>query len=435
MSEKKLRRLPLAAAAMVACMSAQADYTSPDGKFSMSGFGTVGLAKSSTNDAGFNYPGQGGGAGTSPSTNPDSKVAVQGTYKFAPTVSATTQVLTKYNASASYEPTIEWAFAKWQALPALTLRAGRIGAPFFMVSDFRDVGYANTTARPSLDVYGQVPVSQFEGLDASYQLGMGAVTLTSTLWAGDSHASYALANPAVRDPSDVSIKHNVGLNFVAEIDGGFTVRLGRSQGKLSVSSSTSAAIIQSAQQFTASALPAQYKVGFQSAIDMLSAEGVKASFTGIGLGYDQDNWVASLEYTKRKTDTYISDTTGWYATVGYRVGKFTPYVGYSKLKTDERAANPLSVLPGAFGPTNVTNSTLLKAGLEQVLNTQKVDQHTSTVGVRWDALSGVAIKAQWDQIHKPADAQGLFFEPSAASNFVAEKRKVNVLTLSVDFVF
>ena len=54
-----------------------------------------------------------------------------------------------------------------------------------MISDFRDVGFANTPVRPNLDVYGQVPVSSFEGIDATYQTNVGSMTLTSTIWAGD----------------------------------------------------------------------------------------------------------------------------------------------------------------------------------------------------------------------------------------------------------
>ncbi len=191
MSEKKLRRLPLAAAALVTCMSAQADYQSPDGNFRMSGFGTVGAVHSSTNDVKFNYPGQGGGAGTAWNTSPDSKLAVQGSYKITPSVSATVQVMSKYDAYGSYEPKVDWAFAKWQALPSLTVRGGRMGAPFFMISDFRDVGYANTPIRPPLDVYGQVPVSQFEGADATYQWALGSsTTVNATVFAGDAASKH-----------------------------------------------------------------------------------------------------------------------------------------------------------------------------------------------------------------------------------------------------
>ena len=108
MSHFKHRHLPLALAAMAACMSAHAGgYTSEDGKFSLSGFGTLGAVKLDTDDAEFNYKGQRGGAGSDFSLNPDSKIAVQGTYKFTPTVSFTAQLMSKYDAEGQYTPSVE----------------------------------------------------------------------------------------------------------------------------------------------------------------------------------------------------------------------------------------------------------------------------------------------------------------------------------------
>ncbi len=431
MSDKHLRRLPLAAAALLVCVSAQADYTSPDGKFRMSGFGTLGAVKTNTNDAGVNYPGQGDGTGKKVNLNPDSKVAVQGTYSIAPTLSATAQVMTKINAEGDYVPNIEWVFAKWRVAPSVTVRAGRMGAPFFMVSDFRDVGYANTMVRPNLDVYGQVPVSQFEGADISHMAAFGPVTLTSTLWSGVSRGDYALADPDERSPSKIKLSRNVGLNFVAEIDNGWTLRFGRSQGKLDATSDVANQLQQGALGLSAglALLAPPDSAKWAAAANMLSVDKVDASFTGLGVGYDNGDWLVNAEFTKRKTDSYISDTTGWYVMVGHRVGAFTPYLGVSRLKTDSRSDNPATDLL-----VNNPNTALVSGGIDSILNTQKVNQRTTTLGVRWDAMSNLAVKAQWDHIRKPSDAQGLFFDPTA-SDFVQKKRSVNVMTLSVDFVF
>lgn len=467
MMKPKLRHLPLAAAALVTCMGAQAGYTSPDGDFSLSGFGTLGIAKTSTKDAFYNYPGQGVGVMTTPGITPDSKIAAQGTYKFAPTFSATAQVMSKANAYGDYAPDLEWAFAKWQAAPSLAIRVGRMGVPYFAISDFREVNYANQWVRPPLDVYGQVPVSQFEGLDASYQATFGPLTLTSTVWAGDSHAKYSLADPKLYPPSDVDIKHQIGINFQGEVDNGVTFRFGRARGKLSVKSATGLALQTGATNVNAASscihaygvgayaachLPSAVAGGafgalysaqsaFNDTIDLLNVNGKDATFTGLGLGYDSGNLVTSLEYTKRKTDSYVSDSTGWYASVGYRFGKFTPYLGYSKLKTDRTDDNPL-----AKNATVTAIATALKAagsssvqdlidGMQRTLNTQLDDEKTSTVGVRWDVSTGLAVKAQWDRVHKSANSQGLFFSPDPNSNFVSAGRKVDVLSVSVDFVF
>lgn len=458
MSEKKLRHLPLAAAAMVACMSAQADYQSPDGNFRLSGFGTLGAVHSSTNDVDFNYPGQGGGAGTTPSTSPDSKLAVQGTYKFTPTISATTQVMTRYDAQSSYVPSVDWAFAKWQALPAFAVRAGRMGAPFFMISDFRNVGYANTSIRPALDVYGQVPVDQFEGGDATYQYNLGSVTFNATIFAGDAKAEYTSAfrkGATALMPSTFELKKMKGLNLTAEMDNGLTLRAGYSKSKINVSSGSADALLSSGAQL--SAIPAGAFGGAGAIFNNLGAqitaatnaaavtENKDVSFLGFGATYDQDNWVVSGEYTKRRSNSFISDTTGWYTNVGYRVGKFTPYLGFSRLTVNSANVTQTLVAPSTLTGNATVNGQLLGAaaqansGLKGLLDVQKLAQRTITLGSRWDVMPNMDVKFQWDQVHKPADSWGLFFtkDPSTteAQSFLNNKRRVNILSIAVDVVF
>lgn len=453
MSFPKLRRLPLALAAMAACMSAQAGYQSPDGKFSLSGFGTLGAVQTDTDDAVFNYPGQRDGATKTASFSPDSKVAIQGSYKFTPTISFTTQLLAKNDAEGQIVPNVQWAFGKWQATSALSFRAGRIGAPFFMISDFRDVGYANTTARPPLDVYGQVPFSQFEGADGSYQLQLGsATTLTSTLWAGRAHSKYtsSLANEA----SDLTLNNALGLNLQAEMDNGLSFRVGHLQGKLSVSSQPGSLLRAGASSATlrgglataaGMSIPgaAAALASLDQVDDAANPQGADTSFTGIGMAYDGGKWIGSMEYTKRKSKSFISDTTGWYGVLGYRINKFTPYAGLSQVKTDRRSANPvvttnLKAFNPAFAAADAGMAGL-SGGMNALFSTQNLDQKTSTLGMRWDATSSMAVKVQWDHVRKPANSNGMFqlenLQSATAAAYQAEKRNINVLTLSVDFVF
>mgnify|MGYP006159863529 FL=1 len=436
MSYKKLRRLPLAAAALLACMSAQADYTSPDGKFRMSGFGTIGYSRASTDDVYFNYKGQGGGSQKSGSFDPDSKIAIQGTYKITDTVSGTAQVMTKYDAEGDYIPTFEWAFLKWQATPAVSFRAGKMGAPFFMISDFRDVGYANTTVRPPLDVYAQVPVSNFEGVDATHQFSKGSMTLTSSALFGEANADYSnalISNGSPVPPAKIKLKNLLAVNLMAEFDNGLAIRLGHVHGKLTISSSTPTALRTALAGVLAGGLGPVPQAQAQSLVDTVTQSNTDASFSGIGLTYDQNNIVVAAEYTKRRIDGgYVSDTTGWYTTAGYRFGQWLPYVGYGKVKVNDANATLPSVIPQLASAA---------AAVQATLNTQKVAQKTASVGVRWDAMPGLAVKAQYDRVSKPSDSYGMFLTANpladiiGGSQFLNAKKSINVVTLSVDFVF
>jgi hypothetical protein len=436
MSHKYLRRLPLAVAAMVVCMSAQAEYTFVDGKLHLSGFGTVGDARATSDEALFNYPGQGGGADKRASLSPDTKLGLQGTYQVTNTVSATAQLLTKYRASGEYTPEFEWAFAKWQGTPNLTVRIGRMVAPFFMVSDFRDVGYANTTLRPTLDVYGQVPVSSVDGGDISYQTNVGSATLTSGLWAGQTKAKYAAAlqsQGAPADPNDFKLRNQYGMNFQVDFDGGYTLRLGHSHGKLSVRSTA-------VNNYVASLSPllkagGKPKALAQTAVDALTTDSTDSTFDGVGFSMDQGNIVMASEYTwRRAKQGILSDTTGWYVMGGYRFGAWLPYLVISRIKTDELngTVDPaLAKVAGGGARAYATAIAIQQFGL--------VTKNTVSIGTRWDFSNGMDLKFQFDHTSKPTSSNGLFLipDPSSASgqDFFKKQKKVNVLSLALDFVF
>nr|WP_315199185.1 hypothetical protein [uncultured Aquabacterium sp.] len=425
MSDKTLQRLPLALAALLACASAQADFVSSDGKARLSGFGTVGVSRSSTDEALFNTPGQGGGVDKSMGLEPDTKLGVQGSYSFTKTVSATAQVLTKYRADGSYQPEFEWAYAKWQILPSLSVRGGRMGAPFFMISDFRDVGYANTAIRPPLEVYGQVPVSSVDGADISYQTNLGSATVTGTLWGGATRSEYASALrgtsqgvTTASDPVEIRLKKMIGVNLQAEFDGGYALRLGHMQSRLTVNSNSVDSLIRTASGFGLGSVAA----------DALVTQDTKATFTGIGASMDRDNVVMVAEFTKRRIGKgTVADTTGWYVLGGYRFGNLLPYVVVSKLKVDSvNSSAPLTL--GPLRPTVLA-----------LQSTQYLAQRTTAVGLRWDALRNAAVKVQFDRISKPANSNGLFLVENptvdADKSFQQAKKNINVISLAVDFVF
>jgi hypothetical protein len=275
---------------------------------------------------------------------------------------------------------------------------------------------------------------------------LGSATLTSTLWTGNSKADFAntlTSAGAPADPVSVEIKRTIGLNLLAEFDNGLSVRFGHAGGKLTVGSPTTNSLIAAAQQLGAFGLSAEDQAGVGSLLTRDS----KASFTGIGLAYDQNDIVLATEFTKRKNERgIVADTTGWYFMGGYRFGSFLPYVSWSRVKVDDsNGAAPSFASAG----TVITNSGGAAApALQQLIggttasfNTQKLTQRTISAGVRWDVASGFALKAQFDHVRKPANSAGMFLVPDAAvevatgQQFVGNRKNVNVVTLSVDFVF
>ena len=398
---------PFLAAALVgasgfASSAAHADALSWDPSWAFSGFGTLGYVSTNTDEALFADPGQAGGVGKAGGFGPDSKLGVQVNAKANSVFSATVQGVAERNPKGEFRPSVEWAFVKAQATPELAFRAGRIGLPFYMVSDYINVNYSNLWVRPPLDVYGQVGFSHFDGGDAIYQTSIGGATVTGQAFYGST---------LVHSSVDIHAKNEMGLNFTAEFDNGITLRVGRAQAKITVDSPSLDGLLTTLDS-----------VGFPALADQISVDNKSASFTGAGISLDHDNWVGSIEYTKRKTASYISSTTGWAATAGYRIGKFTPYAVVSKLKVD--STNVDNTIPAA-GPLLP-----LKQGVDGLIAGQNIAQKTDSIGLRWDAWKNIAVKAQYDHV-KPDGGPGLFNRVNPGFGTSA----VSIYSVSVDFVF
>lgn len=415
-------RTPLAALA-IACLLATGAAHAQDA-FHFSGFGTVGASITDTDKAEFVTPGQpGNGATKEASFAPDTKLGLQASYRFNSVFSATAQVLTKYTGAGDWDPALEWAFVKAQPVSGLSIRAGRMGAPIFAISDFREVNYANLWVRPPLEVYSQVTFSSFDGADVSYQHTFGPAIVTGTVFGGRMKNDF--------NNAEVKLDKALGLNLTAEFDNGLTLRAGYAHGDLTLAGGRLPTLV-GGLRTTATLLGALpgYANSANALANQLEAK-EKASFTGIGATWDLGQWIFNAEYTVRRSDHWVSDSTGWYASAGYRLGKFTPYVYLSQLKVDEqKLSNPVTATAVSLGGAQVA---ALRAGINSVIAGQETGQKTVAIGARWDAFKSVAFKAQLERI-KPDGANGLFYvSPTSTSNISGDS--VNVFTLSADFVF
>lgn len=444
MSLQRFAPAAVAVACLAVCASAHADASDA---FRFSGFGTIGVSRSDTSEAYFTTPGQPSGGATNAGFSfvPDTKLGVQGDYKLNSIFSGTLQLLSKENGKGNWNPSVEWAFAKAQVNNDFSVRAGRIGAPFFTISDYRDVNYANLWVRPPLEVYGQVPVNHFDGADLTYRHDFGSVTLTGQVWGGPSSSYY--------DENKVKLNAQKGLNLSAEFESGFTLRFGYAKSKLSYTSEDLTAInynLLHPNPALAAQIPGLVGAGLLSAADAarltpdsiayanaVDIHGTPASFIDIGASWETGNWVLNGEFTKRKVDQFILNTTGWYGSVGYRVGKVTPYFYASRLKQDnESPANPLNALYKAIPSASPYKTPVgtLWSGINHANALNDVGQKTIAIGARWDAFRNVALKAQFESI-RPDNEMGLLYVPNDKAVPDLSNKTVNVVSFTADFVF
>jgi hypothetical protein len=369
----------------------------------ISGFGTAALTATNTDDAEFIRPNQAAGATTSARTGVDSNFGIQATAKFSDNLSATAQGLVRKNgANDAYGAELAWAFLKYKLNDDFAFRIGRIALPIYMISDFRNVGYANTMIRPPAEVYRQVNSGGVEGADVLYQHSFDDTTLTAQFAVGQGK-TYSPGN------SYVEFHPATSLHVIVE-NGPFTFRLGRADANFDLSNNPNLeGLVASLRKF-----------GFNTVADTFGYKDVKGSFTSVGFGLDYKSFLVQSEYAKRKTATRaVMNTSSYYAMFGYRMDKFTPYYYHGKIDQDSPRNFPEMPTTGPLAALSAGANAVSKAAL----------QSTNAVGVRWDFAKSAALKVQMDRI-SPIDGAGAFIK--AKPGFTGP---VTVYAAGIDFVF
>ncbi|MEN9357874.1 MAG: hypothetical protein RL695_2045 [Pseudomonadota bacterium] len=389
-------------AGLFGAQSALAEVT-----YDFSGFGTLSAVHSNTRAADFRgsitQP-NGPGASSSTMFGVDTKLGGQAVANLGNGFSATAQVIADHRADNSYAPQFEWANLKYQINDTVYVRAGRVVAPVFMTSDFRNVGYTQITVRPAYEIYMNNPITHLDGVDVGARFNVAGGILSTQLTGG----RFKLLTQSNGDIIDVRGSAKI-FNVAYEKDSN-TFRFGYTRTKSNADGSSLATLRSALNLF-----------GYTSSD--LSFRNMNTDLYDFGYLYDDSKWVAQAEYIlARSQGPSVQDGNAWSALLGYRVGKFTPYVGHARI-TSKEEATPAGLHPVVTMIYNRVNT--------------HYQQNTTTLGLRYDVYKNVALKAQLDHIKKPSLASGLnrggFTNVTTA--FMQESASVNLYTVALDFVF
>lgn len=388
----------------------------------ISGFGTGALTWTNSDQAQFGRPNQASGADKDPTTGVDSNLGLQADYAVNSWLSVTGQGLVRKDAQDDYGAELTWAFAKAKLSDDVSVRVGRVGLPVFMISDYRNVGYANTFLRPPGEMYSQVPFNSVDGADITWQRSFGDTTYTAQLAYGSNKTDIA-GGPSM-DARRLS-----ALNLVAE-HGPLTLRFGRADTKITLNNQAGlttllATLRTAAAGYRLSALADQ--------ANAIAVDHKKASFTSVGAALDWKNLVVQTEYAKRKTDSYLNDTASWYVMAGYRFGKVLPYYTHASLKIDSAVDNVIPAACPAGYPAACTPTLRQLSGVVAGLKNSGLgqgEQATDTIGVRWDFYKSMDLKVQFDRVRPEGGSAGALI--GAQNGF---RGPVTVGAVAIDFIF
>lgn len=371
--------------------------------FALTGFGTVGLARSSSDTAEYVRDlSQPRGLTKNWSGKIDSVLGVQANLSLGKQTEGVVQVLSRYRYDGSFGPEISWAFLRHDFAPELQVRAGRLGTEFYMLADSRLVGYSNLTVRPPPDFFVPLIFTNFDGVDA---------TANAPLWGGLVRAKIFFGHSpeisAFSDPVTWNVKGSRLMGgHIDYFSGPWQFRVGRTNVRFS------------SAELPLNALIAPLPIDITTLVPELSTIHKTAKFDSLGAVYDQGpaQVQAMIGHIDHEAKSYESS---WAAFIlgAYRMGEWTPYIGYSTVKsTPQTITTPI---PAGLAPL-----------VSNLLSVPHMDQHTVTVGTRWDFYRNLALKAQLDSIRGAPESKFPYRGPAVQWN-----GRMQVLSVALDFAF
>jgi len=412
MQQQRLVQFLLLSLSGLALAGAARAQDKPDWR--ISGFGTLGVVHASEREADYTssvFKANGAGATRRWSTDVELCLGVQLDVTLARHWSAVLQVVAERNLTNSWKPVVEWANVQYQVSPELSLRFGRIALPLFLSGDYRKASYALPWVRTPIELYGALPISNSDGIDASYRWTAGAVKNTTQVLYGGTRLRLS-------DTRRASAHDLAGISNTSTV-GALTVRATAIKGELEM---LLAEDLWSALR--------QFGPQGETLARRYEPDHKRASVLSIGASYDPGNWFVMGEVGRINARSFLGDKTAGYVSGGYRLGSFTPYATFSKVVANSPTrvdGLDLSTLPPPYVPT----AQRVNSELNGLLSTIAVQDNTS-VGVRWDATGNTAFKLQFDHVRPRDGSSGTLANIQPGYRY---GRSFGVVSASLDFVF
>ena len=254
----------------------------------------------------------------------ESNLGIQFTTDISSKMDMTVVMSARGGPAQKYNFETEWAYANYKVNDSLSLRIGKVKGPFYMVSDYKDVGYAYPWASVPEEVYSTNPIRSVNGLDLVFQKTVNDVSYLGELYYGSgTHTSFVLPTSL----TDLNAAFSSTYKATSKVDFKTHNMLG----------------------FNASASweGISFRAGyFKTLVDAFGGKNYVGEFGGVGMTIDKNNFVVYAEAIVRDTGPNLAmafpDASASYITAGYRMGDYLPYVTVASIG---KGKNPSKYAP------------------------------------------------------------------------------------------
>ena len=352
----------------------------------------------------------------------DSLVGAQWQTRWSHQVDTTVQVIAKDRFNNSLGNAVEWAFLRYRPLDGFDLRIGRLGTDIFMLSDYRQVGYAFPWARPPHDYYTILSLFNFDGIDLSKRFVLDDASLTIKLFYGNSNQKYP---DGFRATDSVRLDFNpAGTSLIWEQN---NWKLRYSYANVSINNEAAEQLV-IALDSVAMLWPDAPNLAQQA-----RTQGRHFEYHEIGLNYDNILWWLQAEATQLRSETtLVPHSDQAYLSIGRRFDEVSIFA-LGGIAKPQRAT--ITVTPPTGYPSPIAEQLAqLAFGAERGINGVQIKQKSVGVGLRWDFTAKMALKFQLEKFHIDSAGTNLWLTADRTQAFTrTQTAEVSSITLDVLF--
>lgn len=386
-------------------------------RWSVTGFGTFGLAGTDTDEVGFfRSTTQAQDLTDSWGITTDSLLGLQLDVDINSELHATVQWVARDHVGDFFEQNLDWAFLRWNISETSNIRAGRLGADLFLLSDYRNVGYAYPWMRPPHEFYSSLALSHFDGFDLNHKIYFDNDALSIKVFAG-----YSFNQIPSAFPESVDLESPLVGGSIKFESGSWTTRTGYAYLRLVTDVPNERLVNALNDPLVNQGLP-----NINQVIPHLSLKDTDVHYYSLGSAYDDGTWIAQAELSYIDAErNFFPDSVNAYLSVGKRISSVTLYslLGISR-----------SFQKDVYIPTPIYPSPQLQQlhySVNRAINKNGIDEKSASLGLRWDFHPNFALKTQWSHYWIGANGSQFWQDPTAKE----QSRQVNVWSFGIDFIF
>ncbi|MDD2775662.1 MAG: hypothetical protein PHU06_06885 [Gallionella sp.] len=410
--------------------------TTQAAEFALSGYGTIGFAKSDQNVAYQRHISSAGGF------RRDTVFGAQLNTQFNNEWSATIQAKLASSPTVDHalKAAVSWAFVSYRPTDDLLFRVGKLRIPFYLNSESADVGTTFASARLPIEVYGTAATTDFTGASFAKTWTINESELTLDGYWGKANAPWRFY---ARDPNNQITPTGAAGEFFAPLtieSKGLRLNLQHGEDTYLAGIHYADTRHRHGQSLgpstfipapAAGCAPINIPPAFIGNYNCPAADNLlKISSTTVNFGMSVDlgsGFRTIDEYVRLKNSgsELSPDSTSYYLMLLKEFEQWTPYVSYAKAQTKNRPLYQAVNSATTFVPA-VNAYQRMMADLMVVY-----DQQTWAVGTSYALDHSSKIKAEWSVVKTGVGSSFVDAQPGGQSG----NKRINVMSVSYNFIF